>query len=136
MQQLQLPSDRVEEFLAAVHVAACPPPQPKPEPESEPEPQADSGLRQEASLEAMELELDFSSGEEQTETEGELMAGMTEDDQRNYRQERVERYYRTKEWFLEVHLPGCRYSFLLYTRKSGCAPEWAVRCTLISFMAW
>ena len=69
-----------------------------PEPEPEPEPGLESG--QEAVFESVELEVDFSSGEEQTEAE--LMADMTEDDQRNYRQEKVERYYQTKEWFLEV----------------------------------
>ena len=130
MQSLQLPSDRAEEFLRAVHAAACPPPQPEPEPE----PEVDSGLRQEASLETVELEIDFSSGEEQTEAQ--LMADMTEDDQRNYRQEKVERYYKTKEWFLEVCLPACRYSSLLHVCTSGCAPERMIKGTSFSYIAW
>jgi hypothetical protein len=137
MQKLQLPSDRAEEFLKAVHAAACPPPrpQPEPEPEPEPEPQVHSRLRQEASFEAMELEIDFSSGEEQTEAQ--LMAEMTEDDQRNYRQEKVERYYKTKEWFLEVCLPVCwYYSSLLHACTSGYAPEWMIRGTSFSCIAW
>jgi hypothetical protein len=107
MQQLRLPTDAVEEFLAAVRAAACPPPEPEPEPETEPEPEPEPEPEQEALLEPPELEVDFFSSDEE-QTEAELMAEMTEDDQRNYRQERVEQYYRTKQWFLEVcSEPSC-----------------------------